>query len=128
VSINRAARIGRARALMGLAKYAEAAALVTGIPTTYSYVVTSSLTGGNNGVWNQATSQRRYTVADSLEGNAHDFFVQNAIPFFSAKDPRLPVNYTVSSNGKDTTKSQDGITYSRTTTLYGQTSSMAVVN
>jgi hypothetical protein len=126
VAINRAARIAEARALVAVGKLPDAAALVAGIPTTYAYTVTSSLTGGNNGVWNQATSQRRYTVGDSMEGNAHDIFVQNAIPFFSAKDPRLPVSYTTS--GKDTTKSQDGSTFSRTTSIYGQTSSMAVVN
>jgi len=128
VAINRAARIGRARAFLGLAKFPEAAALVAGIPTTYTYTVTSSLTGGNNGVRNQGASQRRYTGGDSMEGNAHDIFVKNAIPFYSAKDPRLPVAYTISTNGKDTTKSQDGITFSRTTALYGQTSAMAVVN
>jgi len=128
VAINRAAKIGQARALLGLGKFPEAAALVAGIPTTYSYTVTSSLTGGFNGVWNQAASQRRYTVGDSMEGNAHDVFVKNAIPFYSAKDPRLPVAYTISTNGKDTTKSQDGITFSRTTSLYGQTSAMALVN
>ncbi len=53
--------------------------------------------------------------------------MKNAIPFFSAKDPRLPVVYTVSSKG-DTTKSQDGITYSRTSVIYGQVTSMSVVN
>jgi len=126
VAILNAAKIGEARADIALGKFPEAAALVAGIPTTYSYTVTSSLTGGNNGVWNQAASQRRYTIGDSMEGNAHDKFVKNAIPFYSAKDPRLPVSYSIS--GKDTTKSQDGITFSRTTSLYGQTSSMAVVN
>lgn len=126
VAIVNAAKIGEARADIALGKFPEAAALVGGIPTTYTYTVTSSLTGGNNGVWNQAASQRRYTVGDSMEGNAHDIFVKNAIPFYSAKDPRLPVSYTIS--GKDTTKSQDGITFSRTTALYGQTSAMAVVN
>lgn len=127
VAINRAARIGEARALVGLDRQADAAALVAGIPTTYNYFVTNSLTGGNNGVWGQATSQRRYTVGDSMEGNAHDIFVKNAIPFFSAKDPRLPVKYTIGSKG-DTTKGQDGSTFSRTTSIWGQTSSLAVVN
>jgi starch-binding outer membrane protein, SusD/RagB family len=128
VAINRAAKIGGARALLGLNKPADAAALVAGIPTTYTYDVTSSLTGGFNGIWNQGFSQRRYSVGDSIEGNARNLLVQNAIPFFSAKDPRLPVSYSVSSNGKDTTKAQDGATFSRTTTLYGQTSNMSVVN
>lgn len=63
-----------------------------------------------------------------MEGNARNIPVANAINFFSAKDPRLPANYSVSSNGKDTTKSQDGSTFSRTTSLYDQTTSVAVTN
>jgi hypothetical protein len=126
-SISNAAKIGKARALVGLAKYAEAAALVTGIPTSYTYDVTSSLSGGSNGIWNQGASQRRYNVGDSLEGNAHNLLVKNVIPFSSLKDPRLPVAYTISSKG-DTTKSQDGSIFSRTTSLYGQTSNISVVN
>lgn len=128
VIINRAARIGKARTLIALARPAEAAVLVAGIPTTYTYDVTSSLTGGTNVTWAQGASSRRYSVGDSIEGNSRNLLVQNAIPFFSARDPRVPAVYTVSTNGRDTTKSQDGITFSRTTPRYGQTSSMAVVN
>jgi hypothetical protein len=127
VSIKNAAAIGKARALLGLNQIAAAGAAVAGIPTTYTYDVTSSLSGGNNFIWSQGLSSRRYTIGDSLEGNDHKLFVKNAIPFYSSKDPRLPSNYTVSSKG-DTTKSQDGLTYSRTTPLYGQVTSMAVVN
>jgi hypothetical protein len=72
-------------------------------------------------------------VGDSVEGNARNLLVKNAIPFFSLQDPRLPVRYTVTVNAKDpakrdTTKSQDGFTFSRTTTLYGQLASIALVN
>jgi hypothetical protein len=134
VIVQRAARIGKARALIGStsANLATAAALVTvaSVPTTYTYDETFSTTSGvgDNLLWNQPSSQRRYTVGDSLEGNARNLLVKNAIPFFSAKDPRLPVNYTVSANGKDTTKSQDGFTFSRTTTLYGRTTNVALAN
>jgi hypothetical protein len=129
VDINRAARIGKARALLGLNNVAAAAALVTAalVPTTYSYDITHSVVGGANAIWGQGASQRRYTVGDSLEGNAHNLLVKNVIPYFSLKDPRLPVKYTVSTKG-DTTKSQDGFTFSRTTTLYGQLTSAALVN
>jgi hypothetical protein len=127
VAINRAALIGKARSLVGLNQIAAASALVGTVPTTYSYDVTSSLGGGNNTIWAQGLSSRRYTIGDSLEGNDHKLFVKNAIPFYSAKDPRLPSNYSVSAKG-DTTKSQDGLTYSRTTPLYGQVTPMAVVN
>jgi len=129
VAIANAAHVGKARALLGVSldNAAAAAAEVAGVPTTYSYDVSSSLAGGSNGIYSQGLSQRRYTVGDSMEGNAHDIFVKNALPFFSAKDPRLPVKYTVNSKG-DTTKAQDGLTYSRTTSLYDRTASTAVVN
>jgi hypothetical protein len=129
VSINRAARIAKARALLGvgLSNAPAAAALVTAIPTTYRYDVTASLTGGINTLWDQAASQNRYAVADSLQGNARNIVVKNAIPFFSAHDPRVPAHYKIS--GKDTVKSQDGNTFViQVDSLWGQTSAVAVVH
>ncbi len=128
-AIANAAKIGKARALLGLGltNAQTAAGLVSGIPTSYTYDVSSSLTGGNNGVYAQGLSQRRYSIGDSVEGNARNLLVKNAIPFFSLKDPRLPATYSVGAKG-DTTKGQDGLTYSRTSTIYGQTTSMSVVN
>jgi starch-binding outer membrane protein, SusD/RagB family len=129
IDITRAARVGKARALLGIDKVAEAAALVSvaNVPTSYSYDATQSTSGGSNAIWGQAASSRRYTVSDSLEGNARNILVKNVIPFFSAKDPRLPVKYTISSKG-DTTKSQDGFTFSRTTTLWGQVTAVPLVS
>jgi len=129
IDITRAARVGKARALLGIDKVAEAAALVTAanVPTSYSYDATMSTGGGSNAIWGQGASSRRYTVSDSLEGNARNILVKNVIPFFSAKDPRLPVKYTISAKG-DTTKSQDGFTFSRTTTLWGQLTSVPLVS
>ena len=131
VSINNAARIGKARALLGMgskANAAAAAALVTGIPTTYRYDVTASLTGGNNDNWGQTTSQLRTVIGDSVQGRSHDILVANAIPFYSAHDPRVPAHYLLAKNGKDTTVSQDGGTLALTAdSLWGQTSAVAVV-
>lgn len=129
VTVRRAALVGKARALLGLGQYAAAAALVpvTEVPTSFAYNHTFAATSGDNIIWGQAASSRRYTVGDSLEGNARDMLVLNAIPFFSAQDPRLPVTYTIATNG-DTLKSQDGSTFSRTTTLYGRLTSLPVVN
>jgi hypothetical protein len=129
LKVNRAARVGKARALLGINQVAAAAALVPAgtVPTSYSYDLTQSAVAGSNALWGQGASQRRYTVGDSLEGNARNLLVANVIPFFSAKDPRLPVSYTVSSKG-DTTKSQDGFTFSRTTTLWGQYTSVPLVS
>jgi hypothetical protein len=129
VSINNAARIGKARALLGMGKSnaAAAAALVTGIPTTYRYDVTASLTGGNNDNWGQTTSQLRTVIGDSIQGRSRDILVKNAIPFFSAHDPRVPAHYVIAKNGKDTTVSQDGGTLALTAdSLWGQTSAVAV--
>jgi hypothetical protein len=127
IAIHMAAEIGKARALLDLNQPAAAAPLVADVPTTYTYDITSSLAGGNNGIWSEGASQRRYSVGDSLEGNSHNILVANAIPFYSAHDPRLPVVYTISSKG-DTTKAQDGLTLSRTTPLYGQVTPISLVN
>jgi hypothetical protein len=125
VNINRAARIGKARALVGLGKFAEAAALVstTLVPTTYTYNFTFATTSGNNPVWSLNGSGRSYS-----EGNSRNIIVPSVVPFFSARDPRLPSSYTISANGRDTTKGTDGVTNFRFTTLYGQTTPMALVN
>ena len=131
ISINRAARIGKARALLGIGvtNAAAAAALVAGIPTTYRYDVTASLTGGNNTLWAQPASANRYTVSDSVQGNGRTILVKNAIPFLSAKDRRVPAHYKIASNGRDTVKSQDGNTYViQVDSLWGQTSAVAVVH
>ncbi len=80
VIINRAARIAKARALlgMGLSNAAAAAALVTGIPTNFRYDVTASLTGGNNTLWDQPASQNRYIIGDSITGKDRSILVKNA--------------------------------------------------
>ena len=128
ISIRNAARVARARVLLGLNRIPEAAAAVAGIPTCFSYDHTFSAATGDNTIWAQPLSSRRYTVGDSLEGNARNLLVLNAIPFFSSKDPRLPVSYTIANAGKDTTKSQDGLTFSRTTTLYARSTPLPVAN
>lgn len=129
--IERAARIGKARALLGLGldNAAAAAALVKDVPTTFRYDVTASLTGGNNNLWGQTTSQRRTVIGDSIEGSSRNILVANAIPFVSAKDPRVPAKFNIASNGKDTVRAQDGNTLVVTAdALWGQTSAVAVVH
>ena len=128
VLVRRALLVTKARALIGLAKFADAAALVptSAVPTSYTYDMTYATSSGDVTLWAQPRSSRRYTVGDSLEGRGRNLLVKNAMPFFSAKDPRVPVTYTVSSKG-DTTISQDGLTPSRTTTLWSRSSSVAAV-
>jgi hypothetical protein len=127
IRVNSAARIGKARALlgMGLSNAAAAADLVKSIPTNFRYDVTASLTGGVNVLWDQPASSNRYTVSDSIQGNGRDIVVKNAIPFFSAHDPRVPAHYALSK--KDTVKSQDGNTFSiQVDSLWGPSTAVAV--
>lgn len=129
LQVNRAARIGKARALLGLglSNAPAAAALVTAIPTTFRYDVTASLTGGTNTLWDQPTSQNRYTVGDSIQGNGRSILVKNALPFFSAGDRRVPAHYKIGSNGKDTVKSQDGGTFViQVDSLWGPSTAVAL--
>jgi hypothetical protein len=129
--------MAKARAFLGLGKIAEAAALVpatgpsanpgTFVPNTFSYDETYTPASGDITLWAQPRSARRYTVGDSLEGRGRNLLVKNAVPFFSAKDPRVPVTYTISSKG-DTTISQDGLIPSRTTTIWDRSTTTSVVN
>lgn len=127
VLVQRALKLTKARALLGLGKIAEAAAEVAGIPTSYSYDITYSVATGDLTLYSQPASSRRYTVGDSLEGRGHNILVRNAVPFFSAQDPRVPVKYTISARG-DTTLSQDGSIPSRTTTLWARSTTVSAVN
>jgi hypothetical protein len=124
VRIQRAARVAKARAQLANNQFAAAATTIggtAGVPNSFSYQTTSSLTTSDNIIWNQGLSARRYSVADSLEGNSRNLLVRNAIPFFSAKDPRLPVTDTK-------VVGQDGGTFVRTTSLYDRTTPIDVVN
>jgi hypothetical protein len=134
VRVRTGLRIARARALLGNDRVAEARAAVTptpAIPVDYSYNHTFSTNNGQNAIWGQPNSGRRYLVGDSLEGNARNLLVKNNIPFFSSRDPRVPSRYSItvrSPTRSDTTKSQDGLTNSRTTSLYAETTPVAVLN
>ena len=122
VLVGRAARVTKARVLMaqGQSQYAAAAALVTGIPTSFAYQQGFSLTAGSNTIWGQGLSSRRYVIGDSAEGNSRNIFVKNALPFASAGDPRLPVT-------RSSSLGQDGLTAIRTTTMWQQLTSIDVV-
>ncbi len=124
VLMNRAVRVARARAALGVGDFNTAGTMVAGLPTAFAYQHTFSTVAGTNTIWSQALSQRRYSVGDSVEGNSRNILVRNALPFASARDPRLPVVTPTSGaiNG------QDGLTYTRTTTMWGQFTPVDVVN
>jgi hypothetical protein len=77
------ARVGKARALLNLGRFADAAAAAAAVPTSFeAFVLHSSTTGSqNNGVWALATNGR-ISVADKEGGNG--------VPFRSLNDPRVP--------------------------------------
>ncbi|MEO8334976.1 MAG: RagB/SusD family nutrient uptake outer membrane protein [bacterium] len=77
------ARIGKGRALLDDAKYAAAAAAVTGVPTSYVYNAeySAAVTGQGNQVYNTMTAIKLLGVSDK-EGT-------NGLDFRSANDPRV---------------------------------------
>jgi len=85
VKVRRLATVGKARALLNLGQYAAAAALVTGIPTTFSYTTTHSgaTNRQHNGMFRFIISNERFSVAD-LDGG-------NGLNFRGANDPRVLV-------------------------------------
>lgn len=129
-------RVVKARALLGLNQIAAAGAAVAAVPTSFVYNHTFSANVGSNAIWGQPFSGGRYLVGDSVDGNARDIRVFNAIPFFSANDPRTPAFYTIATVGgkPDTAKSQDGLTLVRklgrssTQPVYNQFTSVTVAS
>jgi len=104
-SVKNAAAVAKGRVLVDQGKFAEAAAAVAGVPTSYTYNVTFSQATNDNNIWGlagQVATRARFVVGDSVDAQGT---LKNALPFASAKDPRIPVG--VAPNGG---KSIDGIT------------------
>ena len=76
------AAVGRARALLNLGRYEDAAAAVAAVPTTFVYKIEHSANTlrQNNAVF-ALQDNGRYSVADQEGGG---------LPFRSAMDPRVP--------------------------------------
>jgi starch-binding outer membrane protein, SusD/RagB family len=77
------AAVGKGRALLSLGRFAEAAAAVSGVPTSFIYTFDHADTDGiqRNNIWG-LQNNGRWTVSD-VEGG-------NGIPFRSSGDPRVP--------------------------------------
>jgi hypothetical protein len=90
----RLAQVGKARALVNLDRYSEAAALVAAIPTSWAYLIKHSDNTGRqqNSHYEMSQDQERWSVSDN-EGI-------NGLPFRSANDPRVPWEYS-GGNGFD---------------------------
>ncbi len=78
------ARVGKARALLNLGRYDDAAAAVSGVPTDFEYQVRSKGGGAfnqRNAIYELNSSQRRWSVSEGEGGNG--------IAFRSLNDPRV---------------------------------------
>ena len=85
------ARLGRARALLGLGQYEAAAAVAAEVPTAFEYVIFHSETSTrqNNGVWAFNNSAGRWSVADNEGGNGLPYRTDGRIDG-EVQDPRIP--------------------------------------
>ena len=102
-SVRNSVQVGRARAMLGLDRAAQAAQAVTGVPTSFAGITLTFLqTSGDNGVWSLNNNQRRYAVGDptdlGLQGSPAQISTLgthlNSLPFATARDPRVPVTTT----------------------------------
>jgi len=91
VSVHNAAAVVKGRILVEQGKFTEAATAVAAVPTAFQLLATFSLTSGSNQIWSLNTSAKRWTVGDSFDVAG---IIKNAIPFATAKDPRIPVTGT----------------------------------
>jgi hypothetical protein len=78
------ARIGKARALLGLGQISAAAGEVASVPTDFVYNIEHSLNSRRqeNGIYIMSTVRRQYSIADGKG--------VNGLKYRSANDPRAP--------------------------------------
>lgn len=79
------ALVGKARALLDLEQYAEAATVAAQVDKGFEYIIAASATTSrqNNGVWTFFQNTARFSAADK-EG-------LNGLPYFSDNDPRVKI-------------------------------------
>jgi starch-binding outer membrane protein, SusD/RagB family len=106
------ARIGKGRALLDLGQYAEAAAAVAAVPSSFQYDIEHSETTGrqNNAFFAFNYLESRFTIADR-EGI-------NGLPFVTLDDPRAPVFLAADLFGENYEFGFDGSTPLYFTTKY----------
>ncbi|MCC6316385.1 MAG: hypothetical protein IT361_01745 [Gemmatimonadaceae bacterium] len=87
VAINNQLRVLKGRILINLGRFTDVTAVVSSVPTSFIFNATFALTSGDNAVWSMNTNQKRFVVGDSVDPAGR---IANAIPFVSARDPRVP--------------------------------------
>jgi len=98
VQIRNALLVTKGRIQTQLGQFAAAATTVAPVPVTFQYDAIFSLTSTDNGNWVITTNSRRYSVSDSVDATG---VVKNALPFVSAKDPRVPTTLSPNKTGND---------------------------
>jgi hypothetical protein len=119
-AVRNATLIAKARALVDLGQFTQAAALVPAstIPTTYAYMITYSIPTQVNEWWQMSWATRRYSVGDTIglpQG------AKNNLPFASAGDPRVL-------SKRSTLASFDGLTPFDSLYNWGREDPISLVN
>lgn len=98
--VRNALLITRGRLQVDLGQYTPAAATVASVPVSFQYDAEFAQSTADNGWWIMTTSSKRYSVGDSVDATGT---IANALPFVSAKDPRVPTSVPTSKskNGFD---------------------------
>jgi starch-binding outer membrane protein, SusD/RagB family len=98
LQVKNALLITKGRLQLDLGQFAAAATTVAAVPVAFQYNADFAQSTADNGWWIMTTSSKRYSVGDSVDATGT---IKNAIPFVSAKDPRVPT--TRNANGFDST-------------------------
>jgi starch-binding outer membrane protein, SusD/RagB family len=87
-SLESLGRVGKGRALVNLGRWSDAAAAVTGVPTSFSFDIESSTNSDRqrNGIWHYFFNSASFSVGDR-EGGA-------GLPYVSDADPRVAAEPT----------------------------------
>jgi hypothetical protein len=94
------ARVGKGRAQLSLAQFAEAAATVATVPTTFRYDVSYSIntSGEHNTVFNEVNGAERWSLVNRKGGTGVDY-----LDAYEKGDPRSPWVVAPDSTGFDRT-------------------------
>ena len=123
VTVRRAVQLTRARVLLAQGQFNEAATAAATVPTAFRYLQSHSLTTFDVANWSLNNSQRRWVVGDSFDVTG---LIQNAIPFASAGDPRVPaVGQSVSSSAG---RAFDNTTPFVQTTIWTRTDNVPILS
>jgi hypothetical protein len=124
IAVKNMIQVGKGRVLLDLGRFADAATAVNGVATSFVYNAEFSLNTASNQIWSLNNSAKRWTVGDSFDVSGR---INNAIPFASLKDPRLPVTGTATGTSP-AGRGFDGQTNFIFQSIYGRTDPTPIVS